>query len=649
MFRKWVFLMLICVLIAGTAALAESANSGTCGENLTWVLDDDGTLTISGTGDMTDFGTHVYNDWDTDKVKTVVIEAGVTSIGNTAFKWCDNVKSVVIPDTVTRIGDYAFWTCDLITEVTIPGSVKEIGDDAFRECSSLKTVTLNQGLLRIGKHAFERTDIRSIIVPDGVTYIGDGAFNECKKLEEVILPDSLTRIGSKILSGCPVKEMPAIVKRLEEANDLRLRDRTLAHLAIDFAADEIGRAAEMLNVTEDPDQRGWLTELTGCDYLVPLKVQIFTPDEDGIATLRTVTMAETDLDIPTALAEIINQPAGETYMQLAKTLSVETVNGKSVYTYKGRNCMVLLSYDKWHFVLGIYPSVTDNNKLDARGAFVSEANAVAKLFSQLGLELWSTYEGEAVEELIYDGGVWKNDTALMRAVSRSPDRLLTLFPRLLQESRIDNDMRLSILRDYLRQYPAYHAKALRTIRSYILLLYDDYRMAYYSFTRDIYEGIKPSNYEADDSFLGDELVETALKPDGTFRIIARVEDKYWKSSSSKNQVSCWEDFVLEALMPTSCLPDSAESCDYIIYLNTTWSDEQKITGGGAVLYYPTTRITVHDAKTGVMLKDAGSRTYKFAGTKMVRQSVTYWEPDSNRVLQDITDMLRKEGIEYAYQ
>ncbi len=645
MTMKMTCLLLAILFSFGLTVIAVAEMSGTCGENLTWTLDAEGTLTISGTGDMTDYGTHVYTEWDDAKVRNVVIEAGVTSIGDEAFNWTDDLKSVVIPDTVTRIGKQAFWTCHL-TEVTIPGSVKEIDEEAFRECSFLNTVTLNQGLVRIGKAAFESTNLSSVTVPDRVTYIGDNAFSYCKNLREVSLPDSLARIGSDIFSGCPLKEKPQIVERLEEANDVRASDRSLARLAIAFAADEIGHAAELLNVTEDPDRYAWLSELTGCDFLMPLKAEFFALDEDQVAMLRTEANAETELDIPTALSEIVNQPAGETYMQLCKTLSIGDGSENPVWTYKGRNCMALLSYDKWHFILGVYPSATENNKLDARGAFVCDADAVAKLFSQLGLEPRNTYEGAAAEELVFNDGTWKNDSTLMRAVYRSPERLLTLFPRLLRENTIDNSMRTGILRSYLREYPIYNAKVLRTIRSeYIPLLYDDYRMAYYNFTRDEYEGIKPSKYEADDSYLSTELEETPLKPDGTFRIIARMEDIYLTQSSSDDEVTCWEEFVLEALMPASLLPETADSCDYIIYLNITWSSEKKITGGGAVLYYPITRITVHDAKTGVMLKDAGSKTYKFGGTKIVRKTTTYWEPPTNTLSNDILKILREEGVE----
>ena len=90
-------------------ALAEEPEerSGTCGTNLSWKMDSEGVLTISGTGDMSTY----YNDksgnvppWRGDELKAVVIEEGVTSIGARAFNDCPNLESISLPSTLTRIG-----------------------------------------------------------------------------------------------------------------------------------------------------------------------------------------------------------------------------------------------------------------------------------------------------------------------------------------------------------------------------------------------------------------------------------------------------------------------------------------------------------------------------------------------------------------
>lgn len=105
-------------------------NSGPCGENLTWTLDSEGTLYISGTGRMNDyyFDSPFHDDSD---IKSVIIDDGVEEIGAFAFYLCGSLESVTIPDSVTSIGDYVFDDCENLTSVKIPSSVTSIGVNAF--------------------------------------------------------------------------------------------------------------------------------------------------------------------------------------------------------------------------------------------------------------------------------------------------------------------------------------------------------------------------------------------------------------------------------------------------------------------------------------------------------------------------------------
>ena len=115
-------------------------------DNLTWTLDADGKLTISGTRAMKDYSSSEGNQSPVRKnsnVKKVVIEDGVTSIGSYAFASCNNLTSITISDSVTSIGNRAFVSCTSLTSITIPNSVTSIGAYAFRNCSSLKTISLS--------------------------------------------------------------------------------------------------------------------------------------------------------------------------------------------------------------------------------------------------------------------------------------------------------------------------------------------------------------------------------------------------------------------------------------------------------------------------------------------------------------------------
>ena len=163
-------------------SIAQIVDSGTCGSNLTYTLDSNGVLTISGTGDMqnSSFG------WDKDLIKSVVINDGVTSIGSEAFKNCTNLTSITIPDGVTSIGDYAFYGCDSLISATIGDSVMSIGKYAFCNCTGLTDITIPNNVTSIDWGAFSGcTSLTSITIPDSVTSIGNSAFYYCTKLTEI--------------------------------------------------------------------------------------------------------------------------------------------------------------------------------------------------------------------------------------------------------------------------------------------------------------------------------------------------------------------------------------------------------------------------------------------------------------------------------
>ena len=173
--------------------------------NLTWKLYEDGTLTISGTGAMKNYD---YNDnpspvYNNSNVKKVVIEDGVTSIGNSAFNECISLTSITIPDSVTSIGTYAFSGCRSLTSITIPDSVTSIGAYAFQSCSNLTSITIPDSVTSIGASAFNScSGLTSITIPDSVTSIGNFAFSYCISLTSITIPDSVTSIGSYAFYNC---------------------------------------------------------------------------------------------------------------------------------------------------------------------------------------------------------------------------------------------------------------------------------------------------------------------------------------------------------------------------------------------------------------------------------------------------------------
>ena len=204
-------------------------------------LSDDGTLTISGNGKMKDWRNSSDEAWDSNRknIKNVIINNGVTSIGNFAFSDCTSLTNITIPNSVTSIGDYAFYGCENLINITIQNSVTSIGNFAFCMCTSLTSINVDsnnekymsdngvlytkdkktliqypskkekteyiilQGTTSIGNYAFHYcTNLTNITIPNSVTSIGDNAFYGCENLINITIPNSVTSIGNDVFNGC---------------------------------------------------------------------------------------------------------------------------------------------------------------------------------------------------------------------------------------------------------------------------------------------------------------------------------------------------------------------------------------------------------------------------------------------------------------
>ena len=196
--------MLLSLLPVGAAA-ADIVDSGTCGkngDNLTWTLDSNGLLTISGTGEMADYSNNQSPFSCNDSIKTVVIKPGVASIGANAFYGCSSLTSITIPDSVTEIAGHAFQDCRRLTRFNIPDGVTRIEDYTFSECWSLTGVTIPDSVTSIGEWAFSDCgSLTGITIPDSVTSIGEWAFISCG-LTSITIPDNVMDVGPGAFDRC---------------------------------------------------------------------------------------------------------------------------------------------------------------------------------------------------------------------------------------------------------------------------------------------------------------------------------------------------------------------------------------------------------------------------------------------------------------
>lgn len=211
------FVLVLSMLCAFMPVIVVAETSGTCGDNVTWTLDQNGALTISGTGDMENYKYASSPFYDRNDIKSLVIENGITQIGEYAFNECHGLTRVDISDSVLSIGGWAFSGCSGLTSIYLGNGVTNIGYSAFSDCNNLERVYITDivGYLNIGfgnsnsnpmsyanKLYLNNKRIGFVEIPDSVTQIPDCAFNGCSSLTNITISDSVTSIGYAAFEGC---------------------------------------------------------------------------------------------------------------------------------------------------------------------------------------------------------------------------------------------------------------------------------------------------------------------------------------------------------------------------------------------------------------------------------------------------------------
>ena len=202
--RLLIALCLLCMLMNLLVFSVSAETSGDCGDNATWSLSDDGVLTISGSGAIRDYIYEGANLWPnikapwrehSSKVKKIVINSGITSIGDNAFCCLPNVTTVSIPSTVAVIGEAAFCDNKSLNNVIIPNSVTTIEKNAFKNCKNLTDITLPSNLTSLGGSAFNGCgSLSSIALPQKLSEISSWTFAYCGSLKSITIPEGVTKI-----------------------------------------------------------------------------------------------------------------------------------------------------------------------------------------------------------------------------------------------------------------------------------------------------------------------------------------------------------------------------------------------------------------------------------------------------------------------
>lgn len=311
--------LLLTVVALFTVYLCTWAQSGTCGENLTWKIEN-GVLTISGTGEMSSYYLENADDrhgpWNDylEAFTSIVVEEGVTAIGEYGFAKCSNVTSASLPSTLTNIEWSAFRDCKNLTTLEIPSSVTHIGAYAFDGCE--KMVEKENNIRYVGSWAVGTTDdsFATYILHENTIGLIDRLFSECTELNSIDLPDNLKYIGCESFRRCSKMEsltIPASVIRiplgLSEAHGLK-------HIVVD-ENNQVYDSRENCNAIIET---GTNTLIVGCQStVIPNSVT-----KIGIGAFRNWETLE-KITIPLSIVEI-TQHAFEGCSNLINVISLSS-------------------------------------------------------------------------------------------------------------------------------------------------------------------------------------------------------------------------------------------------------------------------------------------------------------------------------------
>ena len=208
--RHFIRVFMTALIVAGLFSAAVFADdpptvvdSGTYGTNVTWTLDSEGTLTISGSGEMAEYDVIPWTNNYQNAIRYVVIQDGITWIASDAFRSCTQLVGVDIASTVLGVGSSAFYGCSNLESIVLPDSVTTVGGMAFYDCTNLASIKLSENLTSVDGMTFSGcSSLKNITIPGSMTFIYGTAFVNCYGLEHVILSDGVEAIGQNAFTNC---------------------------------------------------------------------------------------------------------------------------------------------------------------------------------------------------------------------------------------------------------------------------------------------------------------------------------------------------------------------------------------------------------------------------------------------------------------
>jgi len=428
--KKNVRILVLALAFSGLSAMGANAQTranGTCGDNLTWEFNEStNTLTISGTGEMTNYEYDNYNYYIVntpwygfrESIYTLVLPDGLTSIGNYAFFDCEKLTgSLTIPNSVQTIGDGAFYDCDGFTgsltignsvqtignyafegcsgftgSLTIPNSVQTIGEGAFGDCSGFTgSLTIGNSVQTIGYAAFYKCSgfTGSLTIGNSVQTIGNAAFQNCSKFTKVINYSSTPQtINYNVLYNVPINNITLYVPDgsvgaygaadvWEYFKNIEPLGNAVCDVVIPVF-DEYGNPVEGAEVTVTTEGKAVYTATTNAEgkafFTLPLGTYSYTATYNGTVVQSGTFEVNGDMTVVVGIKAVRQEKSSLTAwssngflhisgLQYGERFGVYTVSGMEVYT--GVACGDIESLRATSLPKGVYIIRSEKKSLKA--------------------------------------------------------------------------------------------------------------------------------------------------------------------------------------------------------------------------------------------------------------------------------------------
>ena len=287
--------LVLCVGLFAAVPVSAAETSGSCGENLTWSFAD-GRLTISGSGDMTDFSQVDMPPWYEfrQEILYLSLPEGLTSVGNMAFYDCYNLTAVTLPATVKDIGKLAFCQCRNITILNLNTGLAAIGRSAFEQCGKLRDLRLPETLTTLGYHAFYNCmGLSYVRIPASVKDMDSGVFAYCENLVRAEIAAPLDVVPSWTFYGC--SKLTSIILHEQITGSETNAFAGCENLNIVYYAGTEENATQLREqIAEDSEDFGYFGVITDTEPEASASVGDITVNENGGFTITSTTVTQTE-------------------------------------------------------------------------------------------------------------------------------------------------------------------------------------------------------------------------------------------------------------------------------------------------------------------------------------------------------------------